>query len=221
MLRTIPIRTIPIFVEGAHPPVWSGRMSAGEFAVLCEDARTGAAKQPDNTLAPAAHSQVCTIFDSRQAAEEFARERVAVYPAMRCLVFDHEGRAGRPLLIVNRPEFAPRGEIGPVFRRWVGGICLVAGLALGAWEIAHDYATIWAGALAIRLLPVAVVFLGSSWCSGRRANGPANDSARQPAPPRPLRYTVNTARNLNQSAERRRDPYPHAPLVPAFYPHAP
>ena len=160
MLRTIPIRTIPIFEEGAHPPVWSDRMAPGEFAVLCEDARTGAAKQPDNTLTPAAHSQLCTIFDSLQAAEEFARERVAVYPAMRCLVFDHEGRAGQPLLIVNRPEFAPRGEIGPVFRRWVGGICLVVGVTLGAWEIAHDYATIWAGALAIRLLPVAAVFLG-------------------------------------------------------------
>ena len=145
-------------------------MSLGEFAVLCEDARTGAAKQPNNTLAPTPHSQVCTIFDSRQAAEEFARERVAVYPAMRCLVFDHEGRAGQPLLIVNRPEFAPRGEIGPAFRRWVGGICLVAGLALGAWEIAHDYATIWAGALAIRLLPVAALLLGVElvlWAQGK------------------------------------------------------
>lgn len=146
-------------------------MTPGEFAVLCEDARTGAAKQPDNALALAAHSQLCTIFDSRQTAEDFARERVSVYPGMRCVVFDHEGRAKPPLLIVNRPEFAPRGEIGPAFRRWVGGICLVSGLALGAWEIAHDYATIWAGVLAIRLLPVAAVLLGVElvlWARGKR-----------------------------------------------------
>jgi hypothetical protein len=214
------LRTVPIFEESAHPPVWSDRMRLGEFAVLCEDARTGAAKQPDNTLAPTPHSQVCTIFDSRQAAEEFARERVAVYPAMRCLVFDPEGRAGQPLLIVNRPEFAPRGEIGPAFRCWVGGICLVAGLALGAWEIAHDYATIWAGALAIRLLPVAALLLGVELVLWAQGKWPCKRLRRPPAP-RPLRYTIGTARNLYQSAERRRDPYPHAPLVPAFYPHAP
>jgi hypothetical protein len=164
------LRTVPIFEDRAHPPVWSDRMSPGEFAVLCEDARTGAAKQPDNTPALNPSRQICTISDSRQEAEDFARDRVERYPTMRCVVFDHEGRAGQPLLTVNRPEFAPRGEIGPSFRRWVGGICLVAGLACGAWEIAHDYATIWAGALAIRLLPVAAVFLGVElvlWAQGK------------------------------------------------------
>ena len=164
------LRTILIYDESAHPPTWSDRMIPGEFAVLCEDARTGSPKQPDNTPAPDASRHICTISDSRQEAEEFARDQVERYPTMRCVVFDHEGRAGQPLLVVNRPEFAPRGEIGPAFRRWVGGICLVAGLALGAWEVAHDYATIWAGALAIRLLPVAAVFLGVElvlWAQGR------------------------------------------------------
>jgi hypothetical protein len=167
------LRTVPIFDDSAHPPVWSDRMKPGEFAVLCEDARTGAAKQPDNSLAPTASSHLCTIFDSRQEAEDFARERVAAYPAIRCVVFDHEGRGRPPLLTVNRPEFAPRGEIGPAFRRWVGGICLVAGLACGAWEIAHDYATIWAGALAIRLLPVAAICLGTElvlWGQAKRSH---------------------------------------------------
>jgi hypothetical protein len=166
------LRTVPIFEDNAHPPVWSDRMMAGDFAVLCEDARTGAAKQRDNTLAPTAGSHICTIFDSRQAAEDFARERVSVYPGMRCVVFDHEGRAKPPLLIVNRPEFAPRGEIGPAFRRWVGGTCLVAGLACGGWEIAHDYATIWAGAFAIRLLPVGAICLGTElvlWVQAKRS----------------------------------------------------
>ena len=145
-------------------------MKPGEFAVLCEDARTGSPKQPDNTPAPGPSLHICTISDSRQEAEEFARDQVERYPTMRCVVFDHEGRAGQPLLVVNRPEFAFRGEIGLAFRRWVGGICLVAGLVLGAWEVAHDYVTIWAGALAIRLLPVAAVFLGVElvlWAQGR------------------------------------------------------
>jgi hypothetical protein len=155
------LRVLPIYDHRAHPPVWSDRMTPGEFAVLCEDARTGAPKQPDNTVAPSESSHVCAIFDSRQEAEDFARERVSIFPGMRCAVFDHEGRAKQPLLTVHRPEFAPRGEIGPAFRRWVGGTCLVAGLGCGAWEIAHDYATIWAGTLAIRLLPVAAVFLGA------------------------------------------------------------
>src|SRR6476646_3246749 len=154
-LRGSVLRTILIYDERAHPPAWSDRMILGEFGILCEDARTGSPKQPDNTPAPDASGQICTISDSRQEAEEFARDQVERYPTMRCVVFDHEGRAGQPLLVVNRPEFAPRGEIGPAFRRWVGGICLVAGLACGAWEIAHDYATIWAGAIALRLLTVA------------------------------------------------------------------
>ena len=136
-------------------------MVRGEFAVLCEDARTGAAKQPDNTVAPNPESQLCTISDARPEAEAFARDQVDRYPTMRCLVFDHDGRAGQPVLAVFRPEFAPRGEMGPAFRRWVGGTCLIAGLACGAWEIAHDYSTIWAGTLAIRLLPIAAIFLGA------------------------------------------------------------
>jgi hypothetical protein len=154
-------RTLFIYDYRAHPPVWSDRMTLGEFAVLCEDARTGAAKQPDNTQPPKDQSQICTIFDSRQEADDFAHEQIGRYLTMRCLVFDHDGRAKQPLLTVYRPEFAPRGEIGPAFRRWVGGICLIAGLGCSAWEIAHDYATIWAGTLAIRLLPIAAICLGT------------------------------------------------------------
>ena len=157
------LRSLPIFDEDAHPPVWSDRMTLGEYAVLCEDARTGASKQPDNTRPPNDSGQICTLFDSRQEAEDFARDRVDTYATMRCLVFDHEGRGRPPLLTVYRPEFAPRGEIGPAFRRWVGGICLVSGLGCAAWEIAHDYATIWAGTLAIRLLPIAAVCLGAEF----------------------------------------------------------
>ena len=145
-------------------------MIPGEFAILCEDARTGSAKQPDSTPAPDSSRQICTISDSRPEAETFARDQVERYPTMRCVVFDHEGRAGQPLLVVNRQEFAPRGEIGPAFRRWVGGVCLAAGLGCAAWEIAHDYATIWAGTIAIRLLPVAAVFLGVEfvqWAQGK------------------------------------------------------
>jgi hypothetical protein len=105
---------------------------------------------------------------------------------MRCVVFDHEGRAKPPLLIVNRPEFAPRGEVGPAFRRWIGGIRLVTGLACGALEIAHDYANIWAGALAIWLLPVAAFCLCTElviWVqakTSRKQPGPASPSL--PAP---------------------------------------
>lgn len=145
-------------------------MQAGDFAVLCEDARTGAGKQPDNTVAPDPARQLCTLFDSRGDAETFAREQVERYPTMCCLVFDHEGRANEPLLTVHRPEYAPHGEIGPAFRRWAGGICLIAGLGCAAWEIVHDYATIWAGVIAMRLLPVAAILLGAElvhWAQSR------------------------------------------------------
>ena len=146
-------------------------MQPGQFAVLCEDARTGAPKQPDNSIAVDDSSQLCTLFDEREEAEQFARSQVDRYPAMRCVVFDHEGRGRPALLTVHRPEFAPRGEIGPAMRRWAGGICLVLGLGFGAWEMAHDYSTIWAGTLAIRLLPVAAVFLGTElvlWVQAKR-----------------------------------------------------
>ncbi len=147
-------------------------MHPGEVAVLCEDARTGAPKQPDNQLAANDASQLATIFDSREEAEHFARSEVATYPAMRCLLFDDHGRGRPALLTVNRPEYEPRGEIGPRFRRWVGGICLAAGLGCGAWEMTHDYSTIWAGTLATRLLPAAAVCLGAElvfWAQARRA----------------------------------------------------
>jgi hypothetical protein len=164
-------RSILIYDLNARPPSWSDRMLPGEFAVLCEDARTGAPKQPDNTIAPSDARQICTVFATRAEAEAFARSQVEQFPAMRCVVFDNEGRGRPPLLTVNRPEFAPRGEIGPKMRRWVGGVCLAAGILLAVWEIAHDYATIWAGTLAIRLLPIAAVFLGTElvlWIQAKR-----------------------------------------------------
>jgi hypothetical protein len=164
-------RSLLIYDPAARPHAWSDRMQPGEFAVLCEDARTGAPKQPDNDIALSDASQISTIFDTQAEAEQFARSQVARYPAMRCVVFDHEGRGRPALLTVHRPEFAPRGEIGPVFRRWVGGGSLLVGLALAAWEMAHDYETIWAGTLAMRLLPVAAVFLGIElvqWIQAKR-----------------------------------------------------
>lgn len=153
-------RSLLIYDPAARPHAWSDRMQPGEFAVLCEDARTGAPKQPDNSIAVTESSQICSVFDTQAGAEQFARSQVERYPAMRCVVFDHEGRGRPALLTVCRPEFAPHGEIGPGMRRWVGGGSLLVGLALAAWEMAHDYETIWAGTLAMRLLPVAAVFLG-------------------------------------------------------------
>jgi hypothetical protein len=164
-------RSLLIYDPAARPHAWSDRMQTGEFAVLCEDARNGAPKQPDNSLAVNDSSQICTIFDTLAEAEQFARSQVERYLTMRCVVFDHEGRGRPPLLTVHRPEFAPRGEIGPAFRRWVGGGCLLLGAAFGAWEIAHDYETIWAGTLAMRLLPVAAVLLGTDlvlWIQAKR-----------------------------------------------------
>jgi len=60
------LRTILIYDESAHPPTWSDRMIPGEFAVLCEDARTGSPKQPDNTPA----------LDPSNTDERFERVRV-------------------------------------------------------------------------------------------------------------------------------------------------
>lgn len=165
-------RSLLIYDPKARPQSWSDRMLPCEFAVLCEDARTGGPKQPDNTPPPSDSAQVCTVFDTQSDAERWAQAQVDLYPTMRCVVFTHEGRGRPPLLTVTRPEFADRGEIGPKTRRWVGGACLLAGILLAAWEITHDYTTIWAGTLAIRLLPVAAVFLGAElvlWIQARRA----------------------------------------------------
>jgi hypothetical protein len=171
-------RSLLIYDPAARPHTWSDRMQPGEFAVLCEDARTGAPKQPDNSIAVTDSSQICSVFDTQAEAEQFARSQVERYPAMRCVVFDHEGRGRPELLTVCRPEFAPRGEIGPGMRRWVGGGCLLVGLALAAWEMAHDYETIWAGTLAMRLLPVAAVFLGIEfvlWIQAKRTQAKRTD----------------------------------------------
>jgi hypothetical protein len=84
--RMNPLRTLALFDSGAQPASWNERMSPGEYAVHYSSF---------DSSAPGTGPS-CTILGSLAEAEEYARPQVALKPALRCRIYDHEGFVGPP-----------------------------------------------------------------------------------------------------------------------------
>ncbi len=150
-------RTLLLFDPTAVPQSWNERMTVGEYAVLyrnLQPPREGG--RADN---PSGEGPVCDIFESLDAAVEYATRLVARFPKLRCEIYDHHGMGNDPVREIVGAEGAERNIISARFRRWGGGGLLIGGIALGIAEWVSNFTLTWAGLIAARIVPVGVILL--------------------------------------------------------------
>ena len=126
-------------------------MQPGEFAVLFTNTQPASI---DPSL-----GFVAVLFSSLEKAVAYARAEVKAEPRLRCSIYDVRGLSEPPLRIIAGAKGQDRSFLSSKFRLWMGSICLVVGIALGAAELMSDMSLSWAGMLGARVGPVGVILL--------------------------------------------------------------
>jgi hypothetical protein len=121
---------ILLFDRGRRPSAWTEAIAPSQYAVFLTDLET---TMPCSSagVPQAAAACTCTVFDSLDAAERFANECVRRFPRLRCDVFDAEGRALPPLLVITHPDRRNSIEAAGPSPRWRWMTALVLILASG------------------------------------------------------------------------------------------
>jgi hypothetical protein len=85
MVPTPQPRTLPLFDPHSLPQSWNERMADGEFAVVYSGNPIPQPLSPNDS-----HSSkpYCVVFPSLATVEDFAAQQVALYPRLRCCIYD-------------------------------------------------------------------------------------------------------------------------------------
>ena len=170
MVPTPQPRTLPLFDPHSQPQSWNERMADGEFAVLYTGNPIPLPPSPNDIGVPGepgslgrndigAGTPYCVVFSSFAAAEDFAERQVALYPRLRCRIYDHHGLANHPLRELTGAHFKHESDLSPRLRRWIGSILLFGGMLLFAIDWIADFRFGWPSMVGSRVAPTGLVLL--------------------------------------------------------------
>ncbi len=140
-------RELPLYDPNLREGSWNERMVEGEYAVH------------SSSFDGAGFAPYCTVFGGLDEAEEFARERVAAQPAVRCTIYDHRGMIGAPLRDLRGSKYKGDGDLTPRFRRWAGSMLFFGGIILVGIDWVSDFRLSWPALIGSRLLIPGLVLL--------------------------------------------------------------
>ena len=98
---------IRLFDPRRKPQDWVDLMRPTDCAVFLKD-RVTSAPIDENT---------CILFDRVAAAQRFCESRVAALPHLRCEIYDSQGLARPPLLVVVHPDVQRQEQAGSSWSR--------------------------------------------------------------------------------------------------------
>ena len=87
-----------------EPPEWTGIVLGAQCVVFLADISTSEPLSREGKPFPSAADATCVVFESLDAAQRFCESIVDRQPNVRCEVFDSQGRAHPPMLVVIHPS---------------------------------------------------------------------------------------------------------------------
>jgi hypothetical protein len=153
---------IKVADEARRPRDWNQLLSPSQCAVFFKriDAETPLSK--DGATFARMHDATFLLFDSLEAARRFCEGRVQEFPYMCCEIFDAEGRAKPPILVIEHPSAAAKNELSArsVRRRKIFAIVLIlCAPALFWWDHRANGTLVMPTFLGISLILAAVRIL--------------------------------------------------------------
>jgi hypothetical protein len=91
---------IRLYDPQRKPPNWIDCMRATDCAVFLKDRRTSASLDSNGRPYYNAADVTCIIFECLEAARQFCKIKVEALPQVRCEIYDAEGMAHPPLLVI-------------------------------------------------------------------------------------------------------------------------
>jgi hypothetical protein len=166
------LREFKVYDGTRRPADWTSLVGPTQCAVFLKDVKTANPLATDGREID--HLSDCTflLFDRLEDARIFCEAQVQKYPLMCCEIFDAEGKAKPPMLVIMHPTAARKDELSPtsVKRRKVIAIAsLVAAPALFIADWQSEYELLWPSLLAVNLLPLGLRLLYWNTASTERS----------------------------------------------------
>ncbi|MFN7993561.1 MAG: hypothetical protein U0Q18_08170 [Bryobacteraceae bacterium] len=86
-----------------NPRDWTDLIHSSQCAAFFKDRVTSAPRTAEGRPFPDNSKTTCLIFDHLDQAQRFCRDKVEAQPGLRCEIYDAEGLAHPPLLVIVHP----------------------------------------------------------------------------------------------------------------------
>ena len=155
-------REFKVYDKTRQPAEWTSLVGPTQCAVFLKDLETANPLATDGS--EIGHLRHCRflLFDHLEGARAFCEAQVQRYPFMCCEIFDAQGKAKPPLLVIMNSNAARKDELGPTWvkRRKVMAIAsLVAAPMLFIADWRSEFELLWPSLLAVNLLPLGLRLL--------------------------------------------------------------
>ena len=166
-----PYGEFKVYDDARRPPEWTALVGPAQCAVFLKDVKTANPLALDGTEVE--HIRDCTffLFDRLDEARSFCEAQVRRYPQMCCDVFDADGKAKPPMLVIMHPDSAKKDELSPSSVKWRKNVAiasLVASAGLFAADWHSEFELTWPSILAVNLFLLGLRFLYWNTVSGER-----------------------------------------------------
>ena len=170
-IRQGTFREFKVYDKTRQPADWTSLVGPTQCAAFLKDVKTANPLATDGS--EIAHLRDCRflLFDHLEEARAFCEAQVQRYPFMCCEIFDAEGKAKAPLLIIMHPTAARKDELSATWvkrRKVIAIASLVAagGLFVADWR--SEYELLWPSLLAVNLIPFGLRLLYWNTASAER-----------------------------------------------------
>lgn len=108
---------IRLYDPRRRPRDWTEIIRPTQCAVFLKDQKTSQSLAPDGNPYPNPDDTACFVFDRLAGAQQFCESQVQAHPNLRCEIYDAEGLAHPPLLVIVHPDRSHKEEAGSVWSR--------------------------------------------------------------------------------------------------------
>jgi hypothetical protein len=118
---------ILLYDPGRKPQNWIDCMRPTDCAVFLKDRQTSASLDANGEPHPNAANVTCIVFERLGAARQFCMTKVQALTHVRCEIYDPEGLAHPPLLVIVHTDHESKEEVSHASsrRRRVAAITLL------------------------------------------------------------------------------------------------
>jgi hypothetical protein len=96
---------IRLFDSRRDPRDWTDLIRPTQCVVFLKDRTTSTSLTPDGKPYARPADTTCLVFDRVDAAQQFCEMKVQALPYLRCEIYDAQGLAHPPLLVIVHPNF--------------------------------------------------------------------------------------------------------------------
>jgi hypothetical protein len=144
-----------------------------QCAVFFKDFQTAAPLSRDGVAFDRMTNCTFLVFDRLEDARRFCELQVAKHPSLCCEIFDFEGRAKPPLLVVVHPSVAEKDELSTTWvrrRKYIAITSFLCAIPLIVWDWRTGEYLILPTVVGVNLILLGLRLL--YWNTARSDNAP-------------------------------------------------